>query len=203
MHTSIRGSLVFASSLFAVPAALAQHADLEEIIITASPWGSTALDLAQSAIVLSGDDLTRSIGASLGESLAALPGVTASYFGPKASRPIIRGLSGERVLMLVDGVSALDVSNLSPDHSVAVEPLLADQIEVLKGPTTLLYGSGAVGGVVNTVDGRIPLRRDRAPLEGGLELRGDTASAPWAGTSMATRGTRMTSRSPGSTGRGT
>jgi iron complex outermembrane receptor protein len=176
MHTSIRGSLVFASSLFTVPAALAQHADLEEVIITASPWRSSALDLAQSAIVLSGDDLTRSIGSSLGESLAALPGVTASYFGPKASRPIIRGLSGERVLMLVDGVSALDVSNLSPDHSVAVEPLLADQIEVLKGPTTLLYGSGAVGGVVNTVDGRIPLRRDREPLEGGLELRGDTAT---------------------------
>jgi iron complex outermembrane receptor protein len=176
MHTSIRGSLVFASSLFVLPAALAQHADLEEVIVTASPWGSTALDLAQSAIVLSGDDLTRSIGSSLGESLAALPGLTASYFGPKASRPIIRGLSGERVLMLVDGVSALDVSNLSPDHSVAVEPLLADQIEVLKGPTTLLYGSGAVGGVVNTVDGRIPLRRDRAPLEGGLELRGDTAT---------------------------
>jgi iron complex outermembrane recepter protein len=176
MHTSIRGSLVLASSLFTVPAALAQHADLEEVIITASPWRSTALDLAQSAIVLSGDDLTRSIGSSLGESLAALPGVTASYFGPKASRPIIRGLSGERVLMLVDGVSALDVSNLSPDHSVAVETLLADQIEVLKGPTTLLYGSGAVGGVVNTVDGRIPLRRDREPLEGGLELRGDTAT---------------------------
>jgi iron complex outermembrane receptor protein len=176
MYTSIRGSLVLASSLFAVPAAFAQHADLEEVVITASPWGSTALDLAQSAIVLSGDDLTRSIGSSLGESLAALPGVTASYFGPKASRPIIRGLSGERVLMLVDGVSALDVSNLSPDHSVAVEPLLADQIEVLKGPTTLLYGSGAVGGVVNTVDGRIPLRRDRKPLEGGLELRGDTAT---------------------------
>jgi iron complex outermembrane receptor protein len=176
MNPIIRHSLALASSVFAVPAALAQHADLEEVLVTASPWRSTAVDLAQSAVVLSGDDLTRSIGSSLGESLAALPGVTASYFGPKASRPIIRGLSGERVLMLLDGVSALDVSNLSPDHSVAVEPLLADQIEVLKGPTTLLYGSGAVGGVVNTVDGRIPVRRDRDPLEGGLELRGDTAT---------------------------
>ena len=91
------------------------------------------MDLAQSAVVLSGDDLTRNIGASLGESLASQLGVTASYFGPKASRPIIRGLSGERVLMLLDGVSALDVSNLSPDHSVAVEPLLADQIESAQG----------------------------------------------------------------------
>lgn len=69
--------------------------------------------------------------------------VTASYFGPKASRPVIRGLSGERVLMLLDGVSAPDVSNLSPDHSVGIEPVLADQIEILKGPSTLLYGSGA------------------------------------------------------------
>jgi iron complex outermembrane recepter protein len=177
MNSSIRlFSLTLASSLCAVPAALAQHPELEEVIVTASPLRLSAMEMAQSAVVLSGDDLTRSIGVSLGESLASQPGVTASYFGPKASRPIIRGLSGERVLMLLDGVSALDVSNLSPDHSVAVEPLLADQIEILKGPTTLLYGSGAVGGVVNTVDGRIPTQRDRGPIEGGLELRGDTAS---------------------------
>jgi iron complex outermembrane receptor protein len=164
------------ASLFAVPAALAQHSDLEEVVVSASPLRSTAIELAQSAIVLAGDDLARQVAASLGESLASQPGVTASYFGPKSSRPIIRGLSGERVIMLLDGVSALDVSNLSPDHSVSVEPLLADQIEILKGPTTLLYGSGAVGGVVNTVDGRIPMRKDRGPFEGGLELRGDTAS---------------------------
>jgi iron complex outermembrane receptor protein len=178
MNRSIRHSVALASSLslLAVPAALAQHPDLEEILVTASPLRASAMDLAQSAVVLAGDDLSRQIASSLGESLASQLGVTASYFGPKASRPIIRGLSGERVLMLLDGVSALDVSNLSPDHSVAVEPLLADQIEVLKGPTTLLYGSGAVGGVVNTVDGRIPVNRDRAPLAGGLELRGDTAS---------------------------
>lgn len=175
MKFATRASVTLAS-LFAVPSVLAQHADLEEIVVTASPLRTSALELAQSAIVLAGDDLARSIGASLGESLASQPGVTASYFGPKASRPIIRGLSGERVLMLLNGVSALDVSNLSPDHSVSVEPLLADQIEILKGPTTLLYGSGAVGGVVNTVDGRIPTRKDRAPLEGGLELRADTAS---------------------------
>jgi iron complex outermembrane receptor protein len=177
MNPTFRRSLALASTLsLTVPAALAQHPDLEEVVVTASPMRASAMDLAQSAVVLSGDDLTRNIGGSLGESLASQLGVTASYFGPKASRPIIRGLSGERVLMLLDGVSALDVSNLSPDHSVSVEPLLADQIEVLKGPTTLLYGSGAVGGVVNTVDGRIPNQRDGQPIEGGLELRGDTVS---------------------------
>lgn len=175
MKSVARASLTLAS-LFTVPAVFAQHADLEEIVVTANPLRSSALQLAQSAIVLAGDDLARNVGPSLGETLASQPGVTASYFGPKASRPIIRGLSGERVLMLLDGVSALDVSNLSPDHSVSVEPLLADQIEILKGPTTLLYGSGAVGGVVNTVDGRIPMRKDREPVEGGLELRADTAS---------------------------
>ena len=175
MKSVARASLTLAS-LFTVPAVFAQHADLEEIVVTANPLRSSALQLAQSAIVLAGDDLARNVGPSLGETLASQPGVTASYFGPKASRPIIRGLSGERVLMLLDGVSALDVSNLSPDHSVSVEPLLADQIEILKGPTTLLYGSGAVGGVVNTVDGRIPMRKDREPIEGGLELRADTAS---------------------------
>jgi iron complex outermembrane receptor protein len=176
MTRSIRHSVALASSLLAVPAALAQHPDLEEIVVTASLLRVSAMDLAQSAVVLTGDDLSRQIASSLGESLASQLGVTASYFGPKASRPIIRGLSGERVLMLLDGISALDVSNLSPDHSVSIEPLLADQIEVLKGPTTLLYGSGAVGGVVNVVDGRLPTQRERDPIEGAVELRGDTAS---------------------------
>lgn len=155
MKTSprVRATLV---ALFAAPAALAQHADLEEIVVTANPLRVGATDLAQAAIVLAGDDLSRQVGSSLGETLAAQPGVTASFFGPRASRPIIRGLSGERVLMLQNGVGALDVSNLSPDHSVGIEEILAAQVEVLKGPSTLLYGSGAVGGVVNVVDGRIP-----------------------------------------------
>ena len=153
----------------------AQHLELEEIVVTASPLRASAIDLAQSAIVLAGDDLRRGIASSIGESLASLPGVSASYFGPRASRPIIRGLSGERVLMLQDGVSALDVSNLSPDHSVAIEDVLAEQVEILKGPTTLLYGSGAVGGVVNVVDGRLPDADDEG-LAGAGELRTDTAT---------------------------
>jgi len=123
--------------------------------------------------VLSGDDLSRRVASSLGETLAGQPGITASFFGPRASRPIIRGLAGERVLMLQNGVAALDVSNLSPDHSVGIEEILADQVEVLKGPSTLLYGSGAVGGVVNVVDGRIP-SRELEGWSGVGELRGET-----------------------------
>jgi iron complex outermembrane receptor protein len=159
--------------ILAAPAAFSQHAVLEEIIVTATPLRVGATDLAQAAVVLAGDDLSRRIASSLGETLAAQPGVTASFFGPRASRPIIRGLAGERVLMLQNGVSALDVSNLSPDHSVGIEEILADQVEVLKGPSTLLYGSGAVGGVVNVVDGRIP-DGDPDGWSGAAELRGET-----------------------------
>ncbi len=169
------GALATAIGALLAGASPAQHLELEEIVVTASPLRASAIDLAQSAIVLAGDDLRRGIASSLGESLASLPGVSASYFGPKASRPIIRGLSGERVLMLQDGVSALDVSNLSPDHSVGIEDVLAEQVEILKGPTTLLYGSGAVGGVVNVVDGRIPDADDEG-FTGAGELRTDTAT---------------------------
>jgi iron complex outermembrane recepter protein len=172
VNTHHRASLTLIG-LLAAPAVLAQHLELEEIIVTASPLRVGSTDLVQAAIVLSGEDLSRRVASSLGETLAGEPGMTASFFGPRASRPIIRGLAGERVLMLQNGVAALDVSNLSPDHSVGIEEILADQVEVLKGPTTLLYGSGAVGGVVNVVDGRIP-SRDLEGWSGVGELRGET-----------------------------
>lgn len=153
----------------------AQESRPEEVIVTSTALRETSLDIAQPAAVLSGDELRRQIAASIGESIATQPGVSASYFGPSASRPVIRGLSGERVLMLEDSLSSLDASALSADHAVAVESVLADQIEILKGPAALLFGSGAVGGVVNVVDGRIPT--DFAPDADrfAFEVRGDTA----------------------------
>ncbi len=99
-----------------------------------------------------------------------------SYFGPGVGRPIIRGLDGARVQVLSDGMATGDVSTVSVDHAVSIEPFLADQIEVLKGPATLLYGSGAIGGAVNVVDGRIPERATERPLEGRAELRGGTVN---------------------------
>jgi iron complex outermembrane receptor protein len=168
------------AGLLAAPAALGQHGDLEEVIVTANPLRVGATDLAQAAVVLSGDDLARRISSSLGETLAEQPGLSSTFFGPRASRPIIRGLAGERVLMLQNGVSALDVSGLSPDHSVAIEEILADQVEVLKGPSTLLYGSGAVGGVVNVVDGRIPVGLEPG-WSGVAELRGETVDQERSG----------------------
>lgn len=153
----------------------AQETQPEEIVVTSTALCETALEVAQPASVLGGDALRRQIASSLGETIASEPGVSATYFGPSSSRPVIRGLGGERVLMLHDGMSALDVSSLSQDHAVAVETVLADQIEILKGPATLLFGSGAVGGVVNVVDGRIPTDFTTDADRRSVELRGDTA----------------------------
>ena len=157
------------------PFTLAQETKTEEVVVTSTALRESALEIAQPAVVVSGDELRRQIAASIGETIANEPGVSATYFGPTASRPVIRGLGGERVLMLQDGVSALDVSSLSQDHAVAVEAVLADQIEILKGPAALLFGSGAVGGVVNIVDGRIPSDFSNTENRAVVEVRGDTA----------------------------
>jgi iron complex outermembrane receptor protein len=145
------------------------------VVITATPIRETALETTQPVSVLEGDALVRKRSASLGETLAAEPGVSASYFGPQASRPIVRGLGGERVRVYEDGADALDVSALSDDHAVSIDPLLADRIEIVRGPATLLYGNGASGGIVNVITHRIPERAPREPLAGAFELRGDSA----------------------------
>lgn len=154
----------------------AQETRPEEIIVTSTALRESALEIAQPAIVMGGDELRRKIASSIGETIATQPGVSATYFGPSSSRPVIRGLGGNRVLMLQDGVSALDVSSLSQDHAVAIESVLADQIEILRGPATLLFGSGAVGGVVNIVDGRIPTQFSADADRAALEARVDSAS---------------------------
>ena len=140
---------------YAHPEAGRHVKDLDGIVVTASPLRDTAAELSRPVEVLAGERLDEARSASLGETVAGLPGVQSSNFGPGVGRPIIRGLDGPRIAVLNDGLSSQDVSTVSQDHSPAVEPFLADQIEVLKGPSTLLYGSGAIGGVVNVVDGRI------------------------------------------------
>ena len=106
--------------------------------------------------VLSGEQLRRQQAATLGDSLEKLPGVNTNFHAKVASTPIIRGLSGPRVLITQNGLDVSDVSRVGPDHSVASEASTAKQIEVLRGPATLFYGSGAIGGVVNVVDNRVP-----------------------------------------------
>lgn len=115
-------------------------------------------DLLAGTTAITGEELTRDVRPSIGETLQHLPGVSASSFGPNASRPVLRGFQGERVSILTDGIGSLDVSSTSADHAVAINPLTADRIDVLRGPTALLYGTSAIGGVVNVLDSRIPRR---------------------------------------------
>lgn len=147
----------------ALPASDTRHVrDLGRIVVTATALRGAADDLSRPVEVLAGERLDEQRAASLGETIDSMPGVQSSNFGPGVGRPIIRGLDGPRVAILNGGLAVQDVSNVSQDHSPAVEPFLADQIEVLKGPSTLLYGSGAIGGAVNVVDGRIA----ETPIEG-------------------------------------
>ena len=149
---------------------------LDRIVVTASPLSPGSDDLVQPVEVLSGAELDRRKAATLGETVSRAPGVQSSFFGAGVGRPIIRGLAGARVQVLEGGVSAMDASTVSADHAVGIEPFLADQVEILKGPATLLYGSGAVGGAVNVVDGRVPEELPLLPLTGRAELRGNSVS---------------------------
>ncbi len=149
-------SFISSSAHAAAPADDANPLHVDEIIITASPLGRDRFDVVQGTSVLTGDDLAAALKPSIGETLASEPGVTSTFFGPYASRPIIRGFDGDRIRILFDGIGAIDASSVSPDHQTAGDALGAERIEVLRGPATLLYGSSAVGGVVNIIDGRIP-----------------------------------------------
>jgi len=126
-----------------------------DIIVTA-PIQRDRMDVLSGTSVLTGTQLTTALRPTIGETIEHTPGVSATSFGPNASRPILRGLQGERVRVLTDGIGSVDVSNTSVDHAVAINPLLAERIEVLRGPEALLYGSAAIGGVVNVIDKRIP-----------------------------------------------
>jgi len=143
-------------------------AESQDIVVTGSRIRGP--DLLAGTTAITGEQLTRDIRPSIGETLQHLPGVSATSFGPNASRPVLRGFQGERVSILTDGIGSLDVSSTSADHAVAINPLTADRIDVLRGPTALLYGTSAIGGVVNVLDSRIPRRvpADHVHIDGIL-----------------------------------
>lgn len=132
------------------------HAQTPPQIVVTAAFNRDRADIISGVSVLQGQELAQSIRPTIGETLDRTPGVSATSFGPNASRPVLRGLQGERVRILTDGIGAFDVSNTSADHAVVIDPLLAERIEVLRGPATLLFGSSAIGGVVNVIDKRIP-----------------------------------------------
>ncbi len=132
------------------------HTPLSADIIVTASLPRNRIDILSGTTVIQGAELTRQIRSTIGETLARQPGVSSTAFGPNASRPVLRGLQGERIRVLTDGIGSFDVSNTSVDHAVVVNPQLAERIEVLRGPASLLYGSSAIGGVVNVIDTRIP-----------------------------------------------
>ena len=149
--------------------------DLHNVIVVTAA-GIDRLDTVAGTSVVSGIDLQRESAGQVGEVLASQPGVSATGFAPGASRPVLRGFGGERVRVLTDGIGSLDASGASADHAVAADPLIADRIEVLRGPAVLLYGSSAIGGAVNVITKRIPPRLPEEPVHVDALLAADTAS---------------------------
>lgn len=129
-----------------------RHDHENEVVVT----GIRDLNVLAGTSVVSGEELQRDIRSQIGDTLVRQPGVSATSFSPGASRPVLRGLQGERVRVLTDGIGSIDVSNTSADHAVTIDPLTAERIEILRGPAVLLYGSQASGGAVNVIDRRIP-----------------------------------------------
>jgi iron complex outermembrane receptor protein len=135
---------------------------LPEVIVTGNPLGASSDSVVPPVSSLEGEELSRRSQGSLGETLSNLPGVSSTHFGPAASRPIIRGMDGDRIRILQNSTESLDASALSFDHAVAIDPLAIRRIEVLRGPAALLYGGSAVGGAVNLLTNRIPTE----PIQG-------------------------------------
>ena len=158
---------------------------IEVIDVHATPMHLSVMESATPVSVLSGETLRRQQAATLGDTLEKLPGVQSNFHGNVASTPIIRGLSGPRVLITQNGLDVSDVSRVGPDHAVASEASTAKQIDVLRGPATLFFGSGAIGGVVNVVDQRVPTSTE---TRGEFVLETQTVNDQKLGTFNVTTG---------------
>lgn len=129
---------------------------LEYVDVYGMPLHASALESATPITVLSDEDLKNSHTPTLGETLKSQVGIHSTYFGPAASSPIIRGLDGPRVMVAQNGLDVSDASRVGPDHVVSTDTSTVKQVEILRGPATLVFGNGAIGGVINVVDNRVP-----------------------------------------------
>ncbi len=152
----------------------AEPQEIEEVIVVAHPLSGEGL--SQASDVLQGAELERKLAANIGATLGRQPGIHNAQFGNAVGRPVIHGLGGPRVRIMEDRIDALDVSVTSADHAVTVEPFIAERVEVLKGSSTLLYGTGAIGGVVDVHTGRIPHTVPEQALSGGIQTRYETVN---------------------------
>ena len=185
-----RLSAIASLSLLACISRADENATLDTVVVTGNPLGAT--ELISPVDQLDNDELLQRGQNTLGETLGSLPGVSSSYFGPNASRPVIRGLDGDRISILNNGSASLDLSALSPDHAVALDPLLIERVEVLRGPGVLQYGGSAVGGVVNVIDGRIhrePLFDENGGVSGKLDAGFATGNKEQGGAVVLDAGT--------------
>ena len=168
MCAAVASAMSVSNPARAEVAAAAAPQKVDEIVIIGNPLD--ARDVVSPVSTLSGTELLLKKGNSLGETLNNLPGVSQSWFGPNASRPVIRGLDGDRIRILNNLGSSLDASSVSNDHNPSIDALVIEKVEVLRGPAALLYGGAAIGGVVNIVDNRIP-RTAISGVSGSLETR--------------------------------
>ena len=168
---AIEPATVLVNQTTEVQIELLRQIDLEELVITAGPVALTRSEAVQPTDVATQQDLMEAEGVTIGDALGSRPGITSTFFGPGAGRPVIRGLGGSRVRILQQGMAVADASDISPDHAVSIETLSAHRIEVVRGPATLLYGSSAIGGVVNVLDGRVPNELPTSPVEGSVVAR--------------------------------
>lgn len=158
---------------------------LRGFVVTGAPGARPGERALRPTSVLSGQELARKLDATLAASLQREAGISAVSMGPATARPVIRGLGGDRVLLLEDGARVGDLSSSSPDHAVALEPISARRIEVVRGPAALLYGSNALGGVVNVIREDIPTTVVDGP-HGTVTLQGQTVNRGWAAEATAT-----------------
>ena len=164
--------LVLSPSLYAQEETIQK---LDDMVVSA-PFIESVEDSSHPITLLKGDELRNKVGSTLGETLQNELGVTSQSFGSGVGTPVIRGQSGSRVKVLQNSLGNNDASSLSADHATGVDPIIAERIEVLRGPSTLLYGSGAMGGIVNVIDNRIPETLFDKVIGGAGEQRYDSAT---------------------------
>lgn len=171
LYATLIGSVASLNTAIAQTTEQTTPDTIEEIVVIAHPLSGEGL--SQASTVLQGDELDRKRSTSIGDTLSREAGIHSAQFGKTSGRPVIHGLGGPRVRIMEDRIDTLDVSVTSADHAVSIEPFVAERIEVLKGPSTLLYGSGAIGGVVDVHTGRIPHAVPSKSVSGGIEYRYD------------------------------
>ncbi|MEL6365658.1 MAG: TonB-dependent receptor plug domain-containing protein, partial [Pseudomonadota bacterium] len=190
----MKTTLLASASVFAAAqgAALAANANAEpsntdivegdRIVVTASPLALSVDETIIGTTVISKEELALSAQNTIAETIRRQPGISSTYFGAGASRPIIRGLGGDRIRVLDNGIGSIDASVTSPDHAVAVDPATAERVEIVRGASMLLYGSSAAGGVVNVISNRIPTQVPEDGFDVGITSAISTADDGFDGS---------------------